>query len=117
MPWPALGPPTRTLITCCPFCRAWRIVWSVAWPLPSEPYCAPVITLRVLIWVFLLSVGCCYFYFIIRSDLRSSKWVFVTPCYYTSLHEILGCSCGDLRVVVHLPYGPSAMATQDSAHA
>src|SRR5690625_5207488 len=55
--WPALGPPTRTLITCCPFCRAWRFVWSVAWPLPSDPYWVPMIVLRVLIWVFLLSFG------------------------------------------------------------
>src|SRR5690625_1742331 len=55
--WPALGPPTRTLITCCPFCRAWRIVWSVAWPLPSDPYWVPMIVVRVLIGVFLLSFG------------------------------------------------------------
>src|SRR5690625_1739346 len=97
---PALGPPTRTLITCCPFCRAWRIVGSVAWPLPSEPYCAPVITLRVLIWVFLLSVGCCYFYLITQGDLRSSQWGFcysrvttlVSTRYLVAAAVILGSS-------------------------
>src|SRR5690625_3294927 len=38
------------------------------------------------------------------------------PCYYTSLHEILGCSCGNFRVVAQQPYCSVALATQDPAH-
>src|SRR5699024_838475 len=46
---------------------------------------APVITLRVLIWGFSTFFwGGCYFYLITRDDLRSSQWVFVTPCYQGS---------------------------------